>query len=495
MASSHEPALADDPGQPGGIQPPDGLEDVDIDDSPPMGNFMVLAETMDPLLTVDEKRQVRIAAYQLIRERYNGGVKLFTKDLFRDVVRVFDSAAADSERDSSAPRPHVVSVTGLDGVVVDFPIQIGEVYPFSPFGSNAVCVKTKPQLHYNTIESLLHDRDIDVFSISRAFLPVEVCHATEFRHPITGERVEPWPNVGYDVVKHRFDRARQTFEASNRWETIKTHLSVALGLLGGGANFEPGDDGNGHVRRTNPASRGPAPTATPVRNIVAFALSTMSVAENRYDMAETSATQHAMLVVIRDFFQDQVVVAWRAGAIRPWDIAVAAPSTTTPTTTTRTTTINPRDLETPPPPTSDVLAGHPAPFPCIVQDPVYTPVDKQVLAEAGITVVDDPRAFLAVDEASVLVSINPDVPVRQIVADIARPAVMVWNRVYKEEAAEDGVLSTDPASQRVLDMIEEYIELPFPARIDDEHFSGDLAIYIRKDICARGLFEDDQSGI
>lgn len=66
---------------------------------------------------------------------------------------------------------------------------------------------------------------------------------------------------------------------------------------------------------------------------------------------------------------------------------------------------------------------------CYAQDPIYTPLDEQVLCEAGFTVVDDPRAFLEVDEASLVISMSPDIPVRQITADIARPAVMIWDKV------------------------------------------------------------------
>lgn len=65
---------------------------------------------------------------------------------------------------------------------------------------------------------------------------------------------------------------------------------------------------------------------------------------------------------------------------------------------------------------------------CYAQDPVYTPVDEQVLREAGFTVVDDPRAFLEVDEASVVIAISADIPVRQIIADIARPAIMILDK-------------------------------------------------------------------
>ena len=68
---------------------------------------------------------------------------------------------------------------------------------------------------------------------------------------------------------------------------------------------------------------------------------------------------------------------------------------------------------------------------CYAQDPIYMAEDKTVLTEAGFTVVNDPRGFLYVDDASVVISVSPDIPVRQIVADIARPAILIWNRVNR----------------------------------------------------------------
>lgn len=66
---------------------------------------------------------------------------------------------------------------------------------------------------------------------------------------------------------------------------------------------------------------------------------------------------------------------------------------------------------------------------CISQDPIYNTVDKSVLSESGITVLKNPQAFLEISNSSVVVSCSPDIPVKQIVADLARPAVMIWNPV------------------------------------------------------------------
>ena len=136
-------------------------------------------------------------------------------------------------------------------------------------------------------------------------------------------------------------------------------------------------------------------------------------------------------------------------------------------------------------------------------DPIYRIEDKTVLAEAGFTVVDDPRGVLHVDDASVVISVSPDIPVRQIVADIARPAIVIWNRVEGSTSDTDRpwqvtflsfrfvcrfvslkayvhikltANSADPESPRVRQMMEEYIEVPFPAQ---QHFK-DVAIYVRK---------------
>jgi hypothetical protein len=70
---------------------------------------------------------------------------------------------------------------------------------------------------------------------------------------------------------------------------------------------------------------------------------------------------------------------------------------------------------------------------CFAQDPIYTDIDEQILYEFGITVLDDPRAFLEVDSSSIVVSISPDIPIRQIVADIARPALIIWDRVQHDQ--------------------------------------------------------------
>lgn len=68
-------------------------------------------------------------------------------------------------------------------------------------------------------------------------------------------------------------------------------------------------------------------------------------------------------------------------------------------------------------------------IPCFIQDPGNTSVDKEVLPKFDMTVVDDGDAFINVDEQSVWLSIGPDIPVKEVIADIARPAVVIWTLV------------------------------------------------------------------
>lgn len=63
---------------------------------------------------------------------------------------------------------------------------------------------------------------------------------------------------------------------------------------------------------------------------------------------------------------------------------------------------------------------------CYVQDPAYSDADKEFLEKRGLVVLRDPQAFLEVDETTLVFTASPNVPVRQVVADLARPAALLW---------------------------------------------------------------------
>ncbi|KAF9895137.1 hypothetical protein FE257_000039 [Aspergillus nanangensis] len=113
-------------------------------------------------------------------------------------------------------------------------------------------------------------------------------------------------------------------------------------------------------------------------------------------------------------------------------------------------------------------------IPCYAQDPAYTEADHRVLGTYDIEVVDDPRGFLELDHDSVLFCCAPNIAVKQVVTDIARPAILIWCKV--EDADPDPEYRyTDPDSSRVRKMINEgYDEFPFP---DDDNFTC-MRIYV-----------------
>lgn len=70
---------------------------------------------------------------------------------------------------------------------------------------------------------------------------------------------------------------------------------------------------------------------------------------------------------------------------------------------------------------------------CFAQEPEYTDADREILQDYDITVLDDPEGWLEVDETSVVISCSPNVPVKQIVTDLARPACMIWDTIRDED--------------------------------------------------------------
>ena len=66
---------------------------------------------------------------------------------------------------------------------------------------------------------------------------------------------------------------------------------------------------------------------------------------------------------------------------------------------------------------------------CYAQDPAYSTTDRALLDANGITVVDDPEGLLQVNNSSAVLSCGPNVPIKEIIADIARPALIIWVKV------------------------------------------------------------------
>ncbi|KAL3464586.1 hypothetical protein BJX64DRAFT_93226 [Aspergillus heterothallicus] len=162
-------------------------------------------------------------------------------------------------------------------------------------------------------------------------------------------------------------------------------------------------------------------TLPDVTKIIAFACGTMSYSDEVPGSSYNSIFQHAFLVSIQGLLQER--------------------------------------YETPT-------------IPCSMQDPAYTDADRAVLATYRVNVLDHPSGFHELDDNSLVFSCAPDFPVKMTVLDIARPAVIIWDRVGDGTGG-----GTDPDSPRVRQIMANlYDILEFPY---EEHF-GDMAIYVRR---------------
>ncbi|KAH6845764.1 hypothetical protein B0I37DRAFT_417278 [Chaetomium sp. MPI-CAGE-AT-0009] len=80
----------------------------------------------------------------------------------------------------------------------------------------------------------------------------------------------------------------------------------------------------------------------------------------------------------------------------------------------------------------------------LVQDPGYGDLEKHVLGSMAVEAFDHPfRGFLEVDSETVVISIAPQIPVKQIITDISRPALIIWDAAAG--AFED---TTGPSNER-----------------------------------------------
>ena len=133
----------------------------------------------------------------------------------------------------------------------------------------------------------------------------------------------------------------------------------------------------------------------------------------------------------------------------------------------------------------------------LTQDPRYSDETKDLLQEMGFEVVGDHGAggFAEMDDESLVFSAFANVPVRQIIADLARPAVIICARGTSAGVfASPGYVSNlspafiatilpnmclrkprgDPESPRTKQMWKEYESFDFPVPPEDEKLEGSL---------------------
>ncbi|KAI0438703.1 hypothetical protein F4803DRAFT_83118 [Xylaria telfairii] len=97
----------------------------------------------------------------------------------------------------------------------------------------------------------------------------------------------------------------------------------------------------------------------------------------------------------------------------------------------------------------------------LVQEPLYTDVCKKVLREFGFNVVGGFGAlgFTLIDDDTVVLGHHPSFPLREIISDIARPALI---SMRAQDSGPDISLLADADSVRSRKMLEGYRSIPLP---------------------------------
>ncbi|KAI1281711.1 hypothetical protein F5Y07DRAFT_267162 [Xylaria sp. FL0933] len=124
-----------------------------------------------------------------------------------------------------------------------------------------------------------------------------------------------------------------------------------------------------------------------------------------------------------------------------------------------------------------------------VQDPLYTDVCRTVLAEFGLSVVPGfgAKGFAMIDDRTIVLVHHPNFPFREIVADIARPALICMKErevadaagVFTKASPDD--IRADVESVRSRRMLLEYRETSLPDSIEQKAFWANTW-YIRNNV-------------
>ena len=105
--------------------------------------FVSRADLPDPPMSLEEERDKLTAAQHLTQAKYDAGIPFFTQDQFRDVVRQLEAITQQRE-EGNHDDTATISITGLDGLVVQFPIDTGKVYVYHKPRDGGVCIMYVP---------------------------------------------------------------------------------------------------------------------------------------------------------------------------------------------------------------------------------------------------------------------------------------------------------------------------------------------------------------
>lgn len=92
------------------------------------------------------------------------------------------------------------------------------------------------------------------------------------------------------------------------------------------------------------------------------------------------------------------------------------------------------------------------PLPVYVQEPAHTSLDKEFLARKGFHLIGGwgSVGFTLMDDDSFIFTSCPSFPLKQIVADTAKPAAMIWNRELITDPEQWLTVTTEDGTNQVV---------------------------------------------
>ncbi|EHA26047.1 hypothetical protein ASPNIDRAFT_36526 [Aspergillus niger ATCC 1015] len=315
-----------------------------------------------------------------IQSLYDSGRPFYTKDLLQCIK--------EQLRDARDGIIQTIRVPGVDGVIVEFPVMTGQVFPTPEQGMELIV--RNPCIEYLSVQELLQVCDLRDENL--AYNHIQIGHYRFLRNILTKELYSKHSVASVPDASELLQRSSRIWENTAQCQALREILMSRKDVS--------------------------------ISRIVGLALG--SFATVYPSLQDRSAFQHALLLTLRDIYCNMQNIAQQS-------------------------------------------------IPCFAQDPMCNIVDITAAEEAGIKILEDPDGFLEIDDSTVVFSCAPDIPVRQIVLDLARPAVLIWDKLRNED---DDDHSADPSSPRVMTCLRNfYEEFEFPDY--DEHFGG-LAVYIRR---------------
>lgn len=74
-------------------------------------------------------------AREFITRRYDEGVPFFTKAALENIVQQFDNCAG-----MPAHEQRIIRVPALNGEIIEFPLETGNVYPYDYGDDDHICI-------------------------------------------------------------------------------------------------------------------------------------------------------------------------------------------------------------------------------------------------------------------------------------------------------------------------------------------------------------------